>query len=118
MHKIFKNKAQGCSTPLILIGSAMFGATFNLVTRVDKRIFGTLKGGRLQINSLVLNNCFTYRKVFKYGFNALSKMVLKSPLFVKKLKILCSLDHFVNISPACTPKRHFGRRFVTTETMF
>ena len=38
---------------LILIGSAMFGATFNLVTCVESTnvIFGTLTDGSLEINS-------------------------------------------------------------------
>ena len=50
----------------------MFGATFNLVTLIV--IFGTLEDGRLEINSLALNNCFSYRNDFQNGVNALSKM--------------------------------------------
>ena len=42
---------------LILIGSAMLGATFNLVTRVETNvIFRTLKDGSLESNSLTLDN--------------------------------------------------------------
>ena len=47
---------------LILIGSTIFDATFNLVTRVG--IFGTLKDGSLQIKNSAFNNCFRYRNVF------------------------------------------------------
>ena len=47
----------------------------------------------LQINSLALNNYFSYRNGFQNGVNALSKMVLKNAFFfVIKLKISCSLD--------------------------
>ena len=67
----------------------------NLVTRVGlSYFFGTLKDCSLKINSLALNNCFSYRSVFQNGVNALSKMVLKKKL-VKKLKTLCSLDHTI-----------------------
>ena len=71
----------------------MFGATFNLVTLVG--IFGILKDGGLQINSLALNNRFSNRNVFQNGVNALSKMVLKTPFFRQKAQISCSLDHTV-----------------------
>ena len=37
-------------------------------------ISGKVKDGSLQINSLVSNNCFSYRHVFQNGVNALSKM--------------------------------------------
>ena len=37
----------------------MFGATFNLRVRTNV-IFGTLTDGSLEINSLALNNCFSY----------------------------------------------------------
>ena len=71
----------------------MFGATFNLVTRVGLTyFFRTLTDGSLEINSLALNNCFSFKNVFQNGANALSKMVLKNPVFVKRLKISCSLD--------------------------
>ena len=48
---------------LTLLGSAMFSATFDLVARVglSYRIFGTLKSGSLQINSLASHNRFTER---------------------------------------------------------
>ena len=35
----------------------------------------------MDINSLVLNNCFSYRKVVQDGLKALPKMVLKNPVF-------------------------------------
>ena len=60
----------------------MFGGTFNLVTRVD--YFETLKDDGLQINSLALKICFNYRNVFQNGVKALSKMVLKNPVFCQK----------------------------------
>ena len=44
------------SESLILIGSAMFGATFNQVTRVGLIFFGTPKDGSLEINSLTINH--------------------------------------------------------------
>ena len=65
--------------------------------------------------SLALNNCFGYRNIFQNGVNALSKMVLKTCLFVclffffvKRLKILCSLDHTIlfQIPPACGPNTY------------
>ena len=62
-----------------LIGSAMFGATFNLVKRV--KIFGTVKDGSLEINSSALNNCFKYRNVFQNSVNALLKLFQKSQFF-------------------------------------
>ena len=41
----------------------MFGANFNLVTRVDEKavIFGTLKDSSFQISNLPSNNCFKYQ---------------------------------------------------------
>ena len=49
-------------------------------------IFGTLKDGSLEINSLALNNCFSYRNVFKNSAKALSKMVLKTRFLSKSSK--------------------------------
>ena len=74
----------------MLIGSAVFGATFDLVTRV----------GSPEINNLALNNCFSYRNVFQNGVNALSKTIKKFPFFfffffVKKVKFSWSLDHII-----------------------
>ena len=54
-------------------------------------IFGTLKDGSLEINSLALNHCFSYRNVWQNGVKAFSKMVLKNSVFCQKVKILCSL---------------------------
>ena len=42
-----------------------------------------------------MKKCFSYRNVFQNGVNALSEMVLKTPVFVKKLKISCCSDHTV-----------------------
>ena len=79
----------------------MFSATFDLpgYTCWTTVMFGTLEDGSLEINPLASNNCFSYRNVFQNGFNALSKMVLKSLIFegVKKLKISRSLDHTILI---------------------
>ena len=81
---------------LRLIGSAMFGVTFNLVNTCRTAvIFGTLTDGGLQINSLEINNCFSCRNVSQNGVNALSFGFLKTCFFVKKLKILCSLDNTI-----------------------
>ena len=57
-----------------------------------------MKDGSLEINSLVqnvLSNCLSYRNVFQNGVNALSKTVFKTPSFVKKIMISCSLDHTI-----------------------
>ena len=74
-------KMSYCLETLILIGSVMFSATFNLVTRGTTVIFGTLKNGNLEFNSLASNNCFSYRNVFQNGVKTLSKMVFKKPVF-------------------------------------
>ena len=47
-------------------------------------MFGTLKDGSLEINSLALNNCFSYRNIFQNDVNALSKMVLKNLFYLSK----------------------------------
>merc|ERR1712240_255136 len=101
----------------MLIGSAMLSATFNLVTRVRlPLIFGTLKDGSLQINTLALNNCFSYRNIFQNGVNALSKMVLKKPGFCQKTQnfVYFGPYDFVQISPACGPNMYqimYGETF-------
>ena len=59
---------------LRLIGSALFGFQPGYTCRSTVS-FGTLKDCILQINSLAFNNCFSYRKVFRNGVNALSKMI-------------------------------------------
>ena len=52
-------------------------------------IFGTLKDGSLLINTLASNICFSYRNMFQNRW----RFVKNSwRLFVKKLKILSSLD--------------------------
>ena len=47
-------------------------------------IFGTLEDGSLEINSLTLNTCFSYRNSFQNSVNALSKTVLKNLVFCQK----------------------------------
>ena len=77
---------------LIQIGYTMFGATFNQVTHPGytcykcrtTEIFGTLKDDSLEINSFTINNSFSYRNVFRNCVNALSKRVLKTPVFLSK----------------------------------
>ena len=64
-----------------LMESAMFTATFNLVTLITV-IFGALKGGSLLINSLASNNRFSKKNFFQNGFNALFKNSWR--LFEKK----------------------------------
>ena len=79
---VFPVFIESCLESLILIRSAMFGATFNLVTRVRIPYFvETLKDGSLEINSLALNNCFSYRNVFQNSVNAFVKNGLKKPVF-------------------------------------
>ena len=55
-------------------------------------IFEALKDGRLLINTLVSNICFSCRNMFQNGVDAL---IVKNSwcLFVKKLKILSSSDY-------------------------
>ena len=57
----------------------MFSAGYTCRTNV---IFGTLKDCSLQITSWALDNWFSYRNVFHNGVNALSKMILKSLIFL------------------------------------
>ena len=49
-------------------------------------MFETLKESRLKMTSLPLINCFNYTNVLQNSVNALAKLVLKSSVFVKKLK--------------------------------
>ena len=46
--------------------------------------FVTLKDRSLEINILALDNCFSYRNFFQNGVSALSKTVLKTPVFCQK----------------------------------
>ena len=55
-------------------------------------ILGTLKDDSLLIHSLASNNYFSHRNALQNGVHTLSKMVSH---FVKKLKILFSLDHLI-----------------------
>ena len=56
--------------------------------------------GSLEINTLALNNCFSYRNVFQNDANALSKIVFKNPFFYQKDQNFGPYD-FVQISLAC-----------------
>ena len=57
----------------ILVGAAIFGATFHLITRVDyHNKFWNTKNSSLKISSLPLNNCC--RNVLQNGVNTLFKM--------------------------------------------
>ena len=77
-------------------GSAMFTATFNLVTRVALHtvIFRTLKEGIL-LSSLASNICFSYRNFFKNWCRRFIKYIWR--LFVKKFKIPCSSESSDNV---------------------
>ena len=69
----------------ILVGYAMFGATFNLVyTCRTTIIFVTLKDSSLKSNGLPLNNSLGYKNVLQNGVKALSKLVLKNPVCRQK----------------------------------
>ena len=72
----------GC---FILVGSAMFGAIFSLVTRVGLPWFSEhWKIVAWKLISYPSSNCFSYRNVLKNSVNALSKIDLK--IFVVLLK--------------------------------
>ena len=61
-----------------MIGFAMFGASFNSVNLhlADYTvIFGALRYGSLQINSLELNNGFRCKNVFQSGVDVLTKII-------------------------------------------
>ena len=62
----------------LLIGSAMFGATFNLVTWAvsDYRNFWNTERSSLNINSFTWNNCFSYRN-FRLPMSALATIYSK-----------------------------------------
>ena len=57
------------------------------------------------IVSFSLNNCFSYRKVFQNGVNALSKMVFEKRVFLSKNSKFCVVIRgpydVVQISLAC-----------------
>ena len=83
---------------IILVGSTMFcAAGYTCQTII---LFGTLKDSSLKINSLPLNNRFSYRNVLQNGVNA---------LFFKKESFFQKPQNFVHfglfdlfqIAPAC-----------------
>ena len=94
-HRKKKSVLRLLSESLILIGFAMFGATFNLVnyTRRSTVIFGILKDGSLEINSLQLTTVSATSSKMTSMF--CQKCFLKTRFIVKKLKISCSLDHTI-----------------------
>ena len=57
-------------------------------------MFGALKDGSLQIDSLASNN-FSYNNIFQNGIKALSKMVFKNPDFCQKAQNSSSSDHTI-----------------------
>ena len=68
------------------------------------------------INSLALNKCFSYRKVFQNGVNALSKMVFETPIFCQKAPDFVQFEPYnlVKISQACGPNTYqimYGETF-------
>ena len=87
----------------VLVGYAMFGATFNLVTRVGL-FLENRKNGCLKINSLLTNNCFIYRNILKNGVNTLSKMFFKRTRFLSKSSdfVHFGLYDLVQILPVCS----------------
>ena len=60
----------------------------------------------MEITSLPLNNCFSYRNVLEKGVNILSNMVLKKSVFCLKAQniVLFGAYDLIQISPACSPK--------------
>ena len=62
----------------ILVGSAMFGATLNLVTRVGLPIFGTVKDNSLKINSLPIKFGCNNKNVLQNGVNPGRQLVVKN----------------------------------------
>ena len=66
-------------------------------------MFGTLKDGSLEINSLALKNCFSHRKIFQNGVNRLSKMVLKTRVVYQssKFRVVRTIRFFIQISLTC-----------------
>ena len=91
MHPVETELLTEC---FVLIASAIFGATFNLATRVGwiTIILGTPINGSLKIIILPSNNCFSDRNVLQNGVNALSKMVSKNSVFCPKAQILYFSD--------------------------
>ena len=92
-----------------LVGSAMFGVTFNLVARVSliTIIFGTPKIASLEISSLPSNNCFSHRNVLQKMASTLCQKMnaFKRTRFLSKSSNFVHFrpNDFVQISPACSP---------------
>ena len=79
---------------ILLVGSAMFGATFNLVTRRVIHVsechnFRKLKDSGLKINRLPLK-IVLLRNYLQNSVNVLSKMVLKKLGFLLKGSKFCT----------------------------
>ena len=86
----------------MLVGSAMFGGTFNLC-RITI-IFGTPKGNTQKINSLPLNDDFSMQQnVFQNGANAFVENSFKIFIFCQKAENFVHIGEYdlVQISPAC-----------------
>ena len=86
----------------------MFGAIFNLVTRVTAIIFGILKDDCLKDNSLPLNNCFSCRNLLQNDVNTLSKKCFKNSIFGQTAQFFKPFESYdlVQISPACFPNMY------------
>ena len=81
MHdKLLFNISRLLTGRFIPVGSAIFGATFSLVTRVI--IIEKLTDGSPKNYSIPLNICFSYRNLLQNGVKALSKMVLEYSVFL------------------------------------
>ena len=92
---------------IVVVGSVMFGATFNLhdYTCWITTIFGTPKNGGLKIKSLSSYHFFSHRNVLQIGVNALSNNGFKrTRVFIEKF-IFCTFQtiRFGSNSPACSP---------------
>ena len=71
---VFYNKLRLLTRCVILVGPTMFGATFKTcLTCRTTTILRALRDGSLRINSLIINNCFSYRNILQYGVNVCQK---------------------------------------------
>ena len=73
-----------------LVGSAIFGATFNLVTHVGLQKL--LKHWQIVVCKLKVSIKQLFQNILQNGVNALLKMVFKNLIFVIDIKILYISD--------------------------
>ena len=83
------------------------------------RIFGTLKDGSLQINSLPLKNCCRYRNVLQNGVNICQKCFLKT-CFLSKSSTFCTFrtHDLLQILSAESPNTYVWRDFRLPVSVF